>query len=717
MDSVSLALVCARSVSDPTKRSTFFKSSFTAEEKLSLPFNLNHLSINSPSILDIFNISSAPFLRSLELHLFSSNEFIELTEEDSFWDDIPLSVYKISIHMPISNDNGAQIAKFRVGKQQKHHTLALVIKFVPSSPSSLIYLNSKELPSEKVVNQIKSIGKPCLFISGVDKKVEIEISSCESFDHNLIITREHPENFSVANKNIPIEDSLNDPDYDRDYFILGFKLIKKYPHEKGALSYLIASLLDYHPVLDNIMSMVLKELEFDQDIFYSKHLSHVINFIISRSVQLNCFRFNSLVNEIPEGTMQVFDLFQHLHVCSPEVAEKLAEQHLPILQHVESLSIWPDTLQRLLAHDSFQSFIRLRRLEVVVNLPRLEWDASYLRGILNKWKQQINLIDTEIEEKQQRSLKLMFNVTDPAPHELSICNYFRDLSHVIAENKEDFHVSVCMDADESAVLSIFTLYAFKLLVDECQYLEYLDDNLDTKTYDFQKIQWVSHNTYSRVLHIKYRYKTYHYPQIAFASMPLLRELWVLGDIYVPPLFFENLPATLVSLRVNIDDECEDSSIKLPANLRYLYLKTVLFPEIANADELNLIDVTVDFLTETLEYYDVFKNVKSSIFKFPSTIEKLKLCGLEQINDHEPPSYEEKLSFAHLPKLKTLAMKFGLPLDYGCVSLPSIQHLELYSTSICENHMLQRNPKVKNQHSSPKKLPPTIESLVVNCYSI
>ncbi|GME91402.1 unnamed protein product [Ambrosiozyma monospora] len=229
---------------------------------------------------------------------------------------------------------------------------------------------------------------------------------------------------------------------------------------------------------------------------------------------------------------------------------------------MESLSIWPETLQQLLAVDNFQGFVRLRRLEVVTNLPRSEWDANYLRVILNQWKQKINSIDTELEVKQQHSLRLVFNVNRVPPHELEICQYFEDLSHVITENKEHFVVSVCMNADESANFSIFTLYAFKLLVDECHYLEYLDDCLDTGKYKFGKEQWVNYvSTHSRVLHLNYLYNDYHSPNIDFGSMPLLKELWILGDIYVPPLFFENFPETLVSLRVNIDADCEDFPIR------------------------------------------------------------------------------------------------------------------------------------------------------------
>ncbi|GME92205.1 unnamed protein product [Ambrosiozyma monospora] len=66
------------------------------------------------------------------------------------------------------------------------------------------------------------------------------------------------------------------------------------------------------------------------------------------------------------------------------------------------------------------------------------------------------------------------------------------------------------------------------------------------------------------------------------------------------------------------------------------------------------------------------------------------------------------------------MNSGFPLDYGCASLPSIKHLELYSTSICENRTIRIDPNgqnVNNGHISPKKLPPTVESLVVNCYSV
>ncbi|GME72981.1 unnamed protein product [Ambrosiozyma monospora] len=226
-----LILKPSRLVSAPDKSSTFFKSSLPIKKKLSFPFNLHHLCINSPTILDTFKISSAPFLKNLAFRLFSNKEFIELAEEDSFWDVIPLSVDKISIFMPTSKDTkGVQVANFRVGKIQKHHTLDIEIKFVPSSPPSLIYLNSKEPPSKKLVNQMSSSGNPCLFISGVDKKVNIQFYSNESFDHNLIITRESPENFNILNKNIPIEDLLNDPEYDRSYNILGFKLIKRYPH-------------------------------------------------------------------------------------------------------------------------------------------------------------------------------------------------------------------------------------------------------------------------------------------------------------------------------------------------------------------------------------------------------------------------------------------------------------------------------------------------------
>ncbi|GME76433.1 unnamed protein product [Ambrosiozyma monospora] len=52
----------------------------------------------------------------------------------------------------------------------------------------------------------------------------------------------------------------------------------------------IASLLGVHLILDNVMTMVLQEMDFDENLLKSQLFDKIANFVISRSTQINLFQ-------------------------------------------------------------------------------------------------------------------------------------------------------------------------------------------------------------------------------------------------------------------------------------------------------------------------------------------------------------------------------------------------------------------------------------------
>ncbi|GMG23594.1 unnamed protein product [Ambrosiozyma monospora] len=222
------------SIIDPNSK---FANSLPTTKKLSLPRKLMTLSTNTPSIFDVFDISSATSLNTLELSLdeLGIHQFSKLDEENTLWDDIPSSVKRITIklNMLITAEE-SPVVNVRIGP---NHMLTVDIQITELVPPSVIHLTSISNP--RIIKQIHSIGRPCLVVSGVCG-IPVHIRSLNSFGpvsclsaHYLIISNRDSRGICVKNTDlVKTYDDLDGYEEDveiEDIFLQrGFEMVKKY---------------------------------------------------------------------------------------------------------------------------------------------------------------------------------------------------------------------------------------------------------------------------------------------------------------------------------------------------------------------------------------------------------------------------------------------------------------------------------------------------------
>ncbi|GME85828.1 unnamed protein product [Ambrosiozyma monospora] len=189
------------SIIDPNSK---FVKSLPTNRKLSLPKRLHNLSTNTPSVFDVFDISSAKYLVKLQL-LFDElgiYQFSKLDEGNALWDNIPKSVERIIIKLnTVITAEKSPVIYVRLNPS---NILITEIQITEIVPASVIYLTSFSNP--RIIKQIKSIGRPYLVISGVVCNT-VHIRSLNwvgvtPYAHHLIIANEDARLINVKNTDL-----------------------------------------------------------------------------------------------------------------------------------------------------------------------------------------------------------------------------------------------------------------------------------------------------------------------------------------------------------------------------------------------------------------------------------------------------------------------------------------------------------------------------------
>ncbi|GMG22727.1 unnamed protein product [Ambrosiozyma monospora] len=377
---------------------------------------------------------------------------------------------------------------------------------------------------------------------------------------------------------------------------------------------LIVSLLDVHPTLDNVMSMVLQQLDVN-NLFWDDniHFDKIADFVISRSIPLNLIQIDSFSGGLDFDRQPKLVPFFH---CCRSLEIYIGQFIDPTefyLDHVTTLLIDSDSLHGLWKAGKFQKTTRLNRLVVTVDFTEKIYS---MKKALKDWAS-LNYIS--LSQPRDNRPDLVLNIMESNVEGVSMVEkYLTELVDVVAENKETWHVTAWMD-EINFTAKLIDQYS--KLFDEIESVEKLKLDLqDEISMDVvNEISEIEDFSLSRC-QFTLMGSTFH-----FRKMASLKKLSLgLCELTFP--FFKSLPDTLESLEV----ELEYSNLEylmLPIHLKVLKMKTVHFPELTNGadlDSLNKVILELDTSGEKPMEEDVLETLQVFISDLPSTVKSFEL---------------------------------------------------------------------------------------------
>ncbi|GME83073.1 unnamed protein product [Ambrosiozyma monospora] len=201
----------------------------------------------------------------------------------------------------------------------------------------------------------------------------------------------------------------------------------------------LVTLFDYNAVLDDIITQVFQELDFDETIFTHPNFKDIAGFALSKSISLKRLSINDWEEDVfaqVDITQTVLDFMESFQIMDV-VARYPPKGTLKYLEYATSLTI---SLHSLVSRN-FDEFHRLVDLNLDVEI--IEWDINRLTDILNKWRG-FNLFGSA---RSQRSLKLSISQSEDGADNIDQC--LTDLLTSISDNRDILTTSIHIITSET----------------------------------------------------------------------------------------------------------------------------------------------------------------------------------------------------------------------------------------------------------------------------
>ncbi|GME72619.1 unnamed protein product [Ambrosiozyma monospora] len=454
-----------------------------------------------------------------------------------------------------------------------------------------------------------------------------------------------------------------------------------YGHEVPAQ---IVSLIGYHPLLDNVMAMVLQELKVDEDMFSNIHFDQIAEFMLSKSISFKRMLFSDLDTVPTESHSNFIKLItgcQELKIYCHDPSIKPELERITFIEYATFISSPLDFLKTLRHSTNFRGFSRLLIMTVRIFIP-MNQEMKFLKETLVEWKRYFESSCSR-EAVIRRSLQLSITITQGSD-ESDVCRILQSIKDLIILHRDSFHFSLSIYRLSSTEITSNMLVSLNSLIEQCdKYIEYSD------WYMGRARKWMDTVICPKSIDMCFT-DTLSYDQfcLGFKSMSPLKKLKLVGCKATDSLF-AHLPETLESLHFELYDESTVTVVKLPCHLRVLSVETeTIIPRISNKEQLTKLgDTSIHFALDgySIDGYrwpfnEIFQTLQKFIYDLPCNVNRLRLTGVSKTHCF---SELNSLSFNGFSKLEFLEIiATNSPLQFTYFSLPRLKHLELVSPSMC-----------------------------------
>ncbi|GMG28538.1 unnamed protein product [Ambrosiozyma monospora] len=453
----------------------------------------------------------------------------------------------------------------------------------------------------------------------------------------------------------------------------------------------LTSLFGIHPMLDDILAVVVQDLVFESDIIFSNYICDFEEFVSDRGLKIHITTSTEISLDYTGD--ELFDIFGEIHV---DITRLTRINDTRYLSYATSLKCNVNALGNILNSVDFTDMPKLKKLTIVLKLAD-ENNFDDLKEMLAEIKSWRHSSASNTLAKKHLILLLSFselNSRDPTINVGSLIDLNQD---------NDFEIGIdplSFNAKEYPSISYYYPSIEKLLKKSWAFqiplntagldiLEKVNVSPDLTTLYLQchenldsqrpiKYHYNITNQYIDYLSINSTLNTQF--NVNLEGMCSLKELY-LENCLIKPEWFESLPESLMRLSIKqvrlTNSNC--CTIKLPTHLHLLFIiareDALTTFKISNVNQLdNLSDVSI-FIRDS-----VCSNtqLKSFIHSLPESVTHL---GFEsewfddEIYGAEKLRRQEKLKLNDLHCLKDFFFSIN-DTDYNVSDLPPSLYLEL-----------------------------------------